>query len=271
VHPAVPKLPLVIGRYHIDRTLGRGANSAVYGAHRFDDGAAVALKLFHEGVEASAPARVAREATIAQGVHPNVVRTLEVGRWEGRRWLAMEMLDGPTLSDWLHGLPRRVLIREALRIAQGVAAGLESLHGAGIVHRDLGPANIVLAGGRAYLIDLGSARRIGAMGTVHTLRASPGCLPPERLLGDSACSPAEDMWALGVLLYRMTAGRHPFEASSTGAMMNRVLRCHPCSVRESRPNVPTALSLLILKLLAKHPESRPTVTDARRVLTRWRV
>ncbi len=264
--------PSFVGRYRIERTIGHGANASVYGACNIDDGARVALKLFHDGVDAAAPVRVARESAIARGVHhPNVVRTLEVGRWEGRPWLAMELLDGPTLLDWLKGLGRPVLIREALRIGRDVAAGLESLHSADIVHRDLGPANIVLAAGRAHLIDLGSARRIGERDGGRGLHASPGCLAPERLVRDNTCTPAEDMWSLGILLYRMTTGLHPFAASSNAAMMRRVRADQPPSVHDSRPDVPSALSLLIIGLLSKAPEDRPTVYDAQRVLKRWAV
>jgi len=273
VHAAVSSspVPLVVGRYRVTRTLGRGSNAAVYRASSLDDGNEVALKLFHDGVVSASPLRVARESTIACAVdHPNVVRTLEVGRWHGRPWLAMELLDGPTLGDWMHGLGRAVLLREVVRIGRDVVAGLDSLHRCGIVHRDLGVGNVVLADHRAHLIDLGSARRMGSR-FEGGLDGSPACLAPERIVGSPPCSPAEDMWSLGILIYRMIAGVHPFAAQRGTAMMERALREHPPSVREYRQNVPTALSLLTLKLLAKDPANRPAIHEARQVLSRWDV
>lgn len=274
MHAAVSSspAPLVVGRYRVHRTLGRGANASVYRARSLDDGAEVALKLFHDGVASSSPLRVARESTIACRIHhPNVVRTVEVGRWHGRPWLAMELLDGPTLHEWMSNLGRHVKLREVVRIGRDIASGLDSLHRVNIVHRDLAAPNVVLAEGKAHLIDLGSARRVGTRPAQNEICGSPSIVAPERMLGPTDCAPAEDMWSLGVLLYRMVTGVHPFAARTPVAMMERALREHPGSVREYRANVPTALALLFLKLLAKEPANRPLVHEALQVLRRWDV
>jgi serine/threonine-protein kinase len=211
---------VVAGRYRIGRRLGTGATGAVYEALRMEDAQPVAIKLLRAGSahDVASSDRLRREAeALGLSWHPNVVEVYDHGRLpDGTSFLVMERLKGETLADRLHRegcLPEDV----ALGLAAKVADALVAIHAAGVVHRDLKPDNVFLAGrDEVKLIDFGIARveweemRITGAGTPL---GTPGFMAPEQERGEDADA-AADWFALGKILYVCATGRSPREPIS---------------------------------------------------------
>ncbi len=227
---------------------------------------AVALKLVGEkyAQDAQARARLLNEARTASALnHPHVCHIYEVGEAEGHAYIAMEYVAGKPLAQTIpqEGLPVETVLRYAIQIADAVAHA----HDHGIVHRDLKSANVMITPeGRAKVLDFGLALRqrgeefaevtrsqvsLGESGTVSGTLHS---IAPEVLRGDPS-DPRSDVWALGVLLYEMAAGRLPFEGKTGFEMSSAILREQPAPLP---PRVPAALRAVILRCLAKDPVQR---------------
>ncbi|MGV3620538.1 MAG: serine/threonine-protein kinase [Archangium sp.] len=190
----------LVGSYVVRRRLGSGAMGAVYAAWDPRLEREVALKVLHLDGDLLAEARL-----LAKLTHPNVVAVHEVFSWGGRAVLVMELVHGETLHEWL---PRHPL-RERLAVLQQCAAGLEAAHGAGIVHRDFKPANVLVDGaGRARLVDFGLALQ-GRAG--HGLAGSPAYMPLAQLEGAPA-DPSSDQFGWWVTVYEALAGHVPHDA-----------------------------------------------------------
>ncbi len=146
---ALPPGTLVAGRYRVDRLLGVGGMGAVYRAHDLELDEVVALKtLTGNGADPSAIERFRREVKLARKVtHPNVARTFDLGVMEGVRFITMELIEGISLARRVED--GALTLSEALRVCTDVARGLVAAHSAGVVHRDLKPDNVLLAGGQA--------------------------------------------------------------------------------------------------------------------------
>src|SRR5881227_272509 len=185
--------------------------SDVFLAEDLELGRRVALKLLGPNAD---PVRFEREARAAAALtHPNLNQLFDYGKVDGRPFMVLEYLPGGTLEDRLRG--DRPLPDDATRaIAAGLAAGLAHAHARGLVHRDLKPANVLFDDeGRAKVADFGIARLSGA-GTLTeagTLLGTAAYISPEQATGLPA-SPASDVYSFGVILYRLLAGRLPFEA-----------------------------------------------------------
>jgi serine/threonine protein kinase len=214
---------------------GDTARSGARDAARAD--AAVAIKLLHPELQSSAEAveRLEREAAIlARLDHPHVARALGSGRDEGRSWLAMELVEGRSLAD---ELAERAELARPLPIARvrsriaALASALEAAHALGVVHRDLGPRNVMLAGPetaeRLVLLDFGIARRLDgdpwAATTVGRRLGVPHLVAPEQLRGEPV-GPASDVFALGGLVYGLVTLHHPWvlgpDAAPLGAHLD---------------------------------------------------
>lgn len=254
--------PLVgeaIGAYRVQSLLGVGAMSHVYRAAA-PDGVAVALKLVKPELARDAlfRRRFAREAAIARTVRdPHVVAVLATGEHDGRLWMAQQLIDGPTLARRLADGPLAPEV--AIPMCADVAAGLEALWAAGLVHRDVKPANILFdALGSAYLTDFGLAK--DTEGSVLTLPGqalgSLDYMSPEQVRGD-AVSAASDVYALGCVMYETLCGRSPFAHVRGARVMWAHLREPPPDPRAVRPELPPALAAALLTALAKDPVDRP--------------
>ncbi|HLL25041.1 MAG TPA: serine/threonine-protein kinase, partial [Kofleriaceae bacterium] len=215
-------------RYEILSLLGRGGMGTVYRARHNGLGKHVALKVL-DGTDHEA--RFQREArAIARLDHPSIVRVLDCGRDDAhwRPYIAMELLEGPTLSRLLRD-ERQLSTARAVAIAKDLLSGLAHAHGQGVLHRDLKPENIVIAS-RAVLIDFGLAHVLDEAGL--TARGmcfgSPSYLAPERLAGHQYDTRA-DLYGVGVLLYEMLAGEKPFTGESTEEILIR------CREQPARP------------------------------------
>jgi serine/threonine protein kinase len=252
--------PTHIGDYAIDRLLGEGGMGRVYQATA-PDGTQVALKLVKSDIarDETLRRRFQREAQIAQTVkHPNVVPLIATGEHQGVPYMVQRFIDGLTLDEKLkRDGPLDTAC--AVRICADVAAGLEALWAAGMVHRDVKPANILLDGcGQAYITDFGLAKN-----TQGSLLTRPGqalgsmdYMAPEQIRGDSL-SAATDIYALGCVMHECMCGQPPF-AEVKGM---RILWAHlqeeppdPCSLRS---DMSPQFGRTLMLALQKDPDKRP--------------
>jgi serine/threonine-protein kinase len=262
-----------IGRYELQGVLGRGGFATVYRAHDPTTGRAVALKVLHPHL-ADDPAvreRFVREGQALGRVrHPNVVAVYEAGEVGRTVFLATELIEGRTLSA--HCAERGPLpFAEALAIADQIAAALEALHAAGLVHRDVKPQNVLLetATGRAVLLDLGLVRALGSASVTRSdvFVGTPGFMAPEQLRAGGQVTPRTDVYQLAATLYTLLTGRPPFEGDPA-QVLTAVLSERPPDPRALRPDLPPAVAVVLMQALAKDPDQRPA--GARELIARLR-
>jgi serine/threonine-protein kinase len=248
----------VAGRYEILGALGRGGMARVYRARDCLLRREVALKVLGGKADDALAARFEREArAIARLDHPSCVRILDCGQ----RFITMELVAGVTLAQVIANgqLPED----RAIRITRGVLAALAHAHARGVLHRDVKPANVMLAGGRVVVIDFGLAclDNDASVTVVGTCVGSPSYVAPERMLGQQYDARA-DLWAVGVILYEMLAGVRPFVGDSAEAIMRHALHRPPRPLRAHRSDVSAALEALVRRALAKDPARRFTDAEA---------
>ena len=267
------RLQAAVGEaYEIGRLLGRGGFAEVFEARDPALRRSVAVKTLRPDVATSPTVveRFQREArAIARLRHPNVVEIYTVGERDGVAFYVMPLVRGESLAARLE---REGALdpAEAERILMESAAGLGAAHRAGIIHRDVKPANILLDGEerRVLLTDFGIARAAedeaepGLTGT-RMVVGSPRYLSPEQGAGDAVDHRA-DLYALGVVAYEMVVGRPPFEAPTARALLVKHLTETPESLRELRPGCPEGLAHAVDRCLAKEPDDR--WPDAERLL-----
>jgi serine/threonine-protein kinase len=247
---------LVGGRYRLEQRLGLGGMSEVWAAEDTELGRRVAIKLLGHDADA---ARFNREArAVAALAHPNICQLYDFGEEAGRPFMVLEYLGGGTLEDRLvTGEPYPD--EETARVAAELAAALAHAHARGLVHRDLKPANVLFdEEGRPKIADFGIARLSGA-GTLTeagTLLGTAAYISPEQATGQQA-TPASDVYSFGVILYRLLAGRLPFEASSALELAEMHVRDAPPPLRALRPDAPPDLADVAEAALAKSPDDRP--------------
>jgi serine/threonine protein kinase len=248
-------------RYLIERLLGAGGMGHVYLARdlMFDGEEYVALKILDPRLSQDERAikRFRREAQLARKVtDPSVVRTYDTGQENDLVYLTMEYVDGTSLRDKYHG--QQVPLEECVKISQGICLGLSAVHAAGIIHRDLKPANIMLlSDGGVKLADFGVARiGFSSLTGANEVVGSAAYLAPEQWTGSDVSS-ASDIYSLGVILYEMLTGILPFDADNPAEFMCKHLDMQPVAPLEINSAVPSYLSELTLRLLAKHKELRP--------------
>ncbi|MCC3771016.1 serine/threonine protein kinase [Streptomyces sp. UNOC14_S4] len=238
----------------------------VWEAHDEVLGRQVAVKLLlGDEADESATSRFRLEAqTAARLNHPQVVGVYDFGAWDGRFYLVMELVRGPSLAQELSARgpvdPARVA-----RIASQAAAGLAAAHRQGVVHRDVKPGNLMLdADGTLKIGDFGIARFVDETGTALTrvgqIVGTSTYLAPERALGRVA-GPASDVYALGCVLYHLLVGRPPFWADSPTALLYLHVDAEPESPRRHRADLPPAFEAYLLRMLAKRPEDRPSADE----------
>ncbi|PKN54418.1 MAG: serine/threonine protein kinase, partial [Deltaproteobacteria bacterium HGW-Deltaproteobacteria-14] len=215
--------------------------------------------------------------TLAQLSHPNTVRVYDCGHTEsGALYVVMELLSGRDLAHWI-AADAPFASERAVSIALQITSALEEAHRYGVVHRDLKPANVVLVGDGergadvVKLIDFGIAKHLGqsqALTADGTALGTPAYMAPEQIVRRPGweLSPATDLYALGLILYEMLAGRRPFDGDSPMALMYQHLEEPPPPLAALRPDLPAALTALVADLLEKDPRARPA--DARAVRDR---
>jgi serine/threonine protein kinase len=249
-----------VGSWQIESLIAEGGMGRVYRA-RSSDGHEVALKLVKAELAKDRVfrKRFDREASIAQRIsHPHVVPVLDTGEHEGVPYLAQRLMSGGSLDDKLErdGTLDAGL---AVKVCREVASGLDALHAAGLFHRDVKPANILLDETlTAYITDFGLAKD-----TQGSLLTRPGqtlgsvdYMAPEQIRSDEI-SGATDVYALGCVMFECLAGQPPFADRQGMRVLWAHLQDEPPDLAASRPDLPQALSTAILSALEKDPADRP--------------
>jgi serine/threonine-protein kinase len=244
------------GRYRLEETLSTTAMAEVRAATDLDLGRRVVVKLL--APDADRP-RFEREARAAAALaHTNIVQLFDYGEESGRPYMVFEYLPGGSLEERLADAGP-LSEDEIARVATDLASGLAHAHERGVVHRDLKPANVLFdAEGRAKIADLGIAQLRGAdtLTDAGTVLGTAAYISPEQTRGEPA-TPASDVYAFGVVLYRLLSGRLPFEASSPAELAAMHREAEPPPLTSIRRDVPAGLAALAMAVLAKAPESRP--------------
>ena len=266
---------LIADRYELGEVLGEGGMGSVLRALDTKTGRPVAVKLMRKHLlsDEASLRRFEREMHAMMLMeHPNTVRLYDFGRTaEGELYLVMELIEGRSLADELEA-KGALAIERVIRIGQHIARALAAVHAKGIVHRDLKPQNIMLRDLHGepdwvLVLDFGVATLQDAARVTQTglIAGSPAYCSPEQALGGQP-GPPGDLYMLGVVLYEMTTGRLPFEASTAHGFLYAHVNQAPQPVESVRADVPHWLSVLIHELLRKDPAMRPG--DAALVLQR---
>ncbi len=250
---------LFADRYEVRAMLGQGGMGAVHRVLDQELGEEIALKVLKPEVAAveGALERFRREVKLARRVtHVNVARTYDLGSFAGVRYLTMELIAGEPLSHRVRAA--RLPLGEALRIIAEIARGLAAAHAAGVVHRDLKPDNVMLAGQRVAITDFGIARL--AEGTEHNRTVgvalgTPAYMAPEQVEGRDLDGRA-DVYALGIVLHELLTGRLPFTGDTPWALAAARLEDRPIDPRALEPNVPANVAELVIAALARRREQR---------------
>ena len=257
-----------IGVYEITAPLGSGGMGVVYQARDTRLDRTVALKFLPPELtrHAGAKERFLREARVASSLdHPNVCTIYEVGEVpdgdvghadDAQLFIAMAHYDGETLKQRIDRGPFDVA--EAIDIATQVARGLGKAHDAGIVHRDIKPANlIVTTDGLVKILDFGAAKLVNDVGLTQTgtTLGTVAYMSPEQAAG-AEVDGRSDLWALGVVLYEMLAGRTPFGGEGPQAVIHNLLNNEPAPLREARPDLPAPLDAVVRRALSKDASQR---------------
>jgi serine/threonine protein kinase len=269
------------GAYVIGSCIGQGGMARIYRAEHRILRKPVALKVM-ESVLLERPdgrPRFLREGQAAAAVkHPNVVDITDVGVWQGRPYLVMELLEGEDLEQYL-SRHRPLSEQDVARIMIPVIAGLVTAHAAGVVHRDLKPSNIFLAigpdgEGVPKLLDFGISKLANGLRSIDPsstpigeLMGSPMYMSPEAVRGARDLTPQSDQYSLGVILYECVTGRPPFYGDSLLSVLEAVAEGKYESPRRFRPDLSTVLEVAITRAMSTDPSKRfPSMRELGRAL-----
>jgi eukaryotic-like serine/threonine-protein kinase len=264
------------GHFRLDRKLGSGGMGAVYRALDTSLQRYVAVKVMRNPDQAVKEriATMLREAVAqARLNHPNVVTIYYVGRQDEDPFLAMELLSGPTLAEKLKQ-NGKIPYADAIRFATQVASALEHASQFGIVHADIKPANLILSGDKSIkLSDFGLSSIQSIEDKKSTISGTPAYVAPELIRGN-ATSPQSDMYALGITLFELVFGRHPYTQNNPESTIRDKMESHlnaKIDFPVSWPNdVPRGFMTLLNRLMAKDPKDRyadysELISDLRRL------
>lgn len=282
-----------IGPYRIVREIGRGGMGAVYEAVQPRIERRVAIKVLHPQFAQNEQlvTRFFNEARAVNIVnHPSVVQISEFAQLpDGTAYIVMEFLDGESLGGRMKRSGGRIAMNESLRLTRQIAAALAAAHARGIIHRDLKPDNVMIVsdpeapgGERAKILDFGIAKLAavavnpGGDGDVVSqtrtgmMVGTPLYMAPEQCRGSGNVDDRVDVYALGIMLYRMLCGRPPFMGDGAGAVMAMHIYEPPPPLRGFEPSVPEDLAALVHQLLEKSPAARPSMAQVTQRLEQLR-
>ncbi|MBI3858553.1 MAG: serine/threonine protein kinase [Planctomycetes bacterium] len=260
------------GKYTLLKKLGKGGMGRVFEAVDTVLSRRVAIKMMApsdpyglEGPEVDEE-RFLREAQVSASLakHPHIVSVYEAGVIEGKRYLAMEFIEGRQMQDWRRGVP----IRDQLALLRDIALAVHHANENGIVHRDLKPANVIVdAKNRPHVTDFGLAKAQApefsrSITTSGLVVGTPAYMSPEQAQGLKAVDGRSDVYSLGVMMYEMLTDRHPFDAETAMQLLVKVIEHPPPPPstvvgEEGHVARDPRLEAICLKALAKKPEDRP--------------
>ncbi|HEV7846951.1 MAG TPA: serine/threonine-protein kinase, partial [Thermoleophilaceae bacterium] len=249
------------GAYTLGKLLGRGGMGVVYQAQHVHLGRTVALKLLAPELSENEDfrARFLRESRLAAGLdHPGIVAVYDAGEVDGVLFIAMRFVRGTDLAALL--LQRGPLpVEETLSILDQVATALDAAHAAGLVHRDVKPANVMIEGQRCYLADFGLTKRASSNSMQLTqagqFLGTVDYVAPEQIEGGDLDGRA-DVYALGCVLFECLTGSRPYPRESQVAVLYAQLREPPPKPRELRPDLPLGIDEVVGRAMSKRPDDR---------------
>jgi len=273
-----------LGPYRLLRTLGEGGQGVVYLAEDERFGRTVALKVLPRalGVGRGLPTRLAREMEVLSRLdHPGICVVYEAGEQDGHAYLAMRYVPGTSLarmiSDVRAGRERgahlsdsgaaRRRITDAVGLVERLSRALHTAHEAGVIHRDVKPANVIVHdSGEPVLLDFGLARAESSAFPTLTRTGdfvgTPHYMSPERLRGQGLNDRRTDVWSLGVTLYELLTGTRPFEGPTLEAVSRRIEHDEPENPRVFDRGITRDLAVVVAKALEKHPARRYATAEA---------
>lgn len=285
--PSRPGTRLIAQKYSLDRLLSNGGMDAIYAGSHFETHRPVAIKLLLPGpvADGEASKRLRREALALAHLntridHEHVAKTYDYGLLpDGAAYIAMELIAGQTLREYMDKSGEPIPMASAIRIARQVADGLEAAHRCGVVHRNLEPSKIILARDyygqpEAKVFDFGFAKLQkqalmsdgnGGSTAAEPLASTPHYMSPEQCAGNQP-DERSDIYNLGLILYEMLAGRLPFEAPAAASLEHAE---EPLPLKEFRASVPEPLAELVRQSLRKRPAAR--VSSAAELARRLRM
>ncbi len=256
-------LSLQVGKYDVQKLLGKGATGTVYLAKDTFTGKEVALKTIEPEVFRDPEfgtvyrSQFLNEASLAGKLrHPYIVSILDAVVGEDSGHIAMELVTGGDLSK--HATPETLLpVPDVMQIAFKCCGALDYAQKEGIVHRDIKPANIMIAEGTEVKIaDFGAAVLKKSQVVSTAALGSPYYMSPEQIEGSKALTFHSDMYSLGVVLYELITGKRPFTGANLEDLMAKILKHRPVPPSELRAGVPKELDAVVLRALEKKPEHR---------------
>jgi serine/threonine-protein kinase len=263
-NPAIAGMPKRLGRYVIERRIGRGAMGAVYLAKDPRINRAVAVKAipiaeeFEDAELKEARTRFFREAESAGRLaHPNIITVFDAGEDKGLAYIAMEYVPGIPLRDFTD--PKRLLApKRALELAATTAEALDYAHNQGVIHRDIKPANLLYnpKEGSLKISDFGVARITDNNSTkTGIVLGTPMYMSPEQLSAEKLTG-LSDLFSLGVTLYELLIGEVPFKAGNIAALMAKITTEDPTPIAGKRARLAPSIDAVLAKALAKRPGDR---------------
>jgi serine/threonine protein kinase len=255
--------PTYFGRYRVEKLLAIGGFGAVYRAWDDELNRTVAIKLVRsERISESSQKSFLDEARVVAGLnHPNIVTAFDIGRTEqGDYFFVSRFVDGADLNNRMQ--QHAISQRHAIEIVAEIADALNHAHSQGLVHRDVKPANILIdSKGRAYLTDFGIALQEQAIvGDGKQFVGTPEYMSPEQLRGEShRVDHRSDIYSLGLVLYRLLAGRGPFRYQSIDELIDKVSSGEVRTPRVFNAGIDVELERICLRALARKPNDRYTV------------
>jgi serine/threonine protein kinase/predicted ATPase len=279
-HRADPnrQAPPEVAGYEILSPLGRGGMGVVYKARQQSLDRLVALKFLPEEYARDPVwlARFRREARTASALnHPHICTIYDTGECAGRPFLSMELIEGQTLESLIG---QRLGVKDLAALFRQAARALAAAHAAGVVHRDIKPQNLMLRGdGILKVLDFGLARRLSTRGNQDstpggkatdpgTRVGTPLYMSPEQARAESVDS-ATDIFSLGIVLYELATGRHPFVTDSEVGVLHAIISQAPVPAARLNPEVSAPLEALMQQMLAKDPRLRPSAAEVEAALT----